>query len=415
YCCTAITAITAQNTRRVSRILEIAPAVIEDQIRSVMSDMPLDAIKVGMVYSRQTIETVSRLLKGSKLPVVLDPIFAAGTGTKLLREDAFESLLSDLVPNCSLITPNRMEAEKLAGMRIKSEADGLEAARRIKKLGAANVIIKGGHFGRMLVTDLLLDSRANVTKFANPRVKLSESHGSGCNFSSAATAYLARGSSMEDACKKANEYVHIAITNAVKIGRGLPVTNPLSTIYQESCRYQVLVELQRAVEELSELDRFCLLIPETQTNFVFALPEAKGASDVAGVRGRIVRIGNTAVPASYIEFGASKHVASSVIAFMGINSAFRSAINIKFDHALVRICKSLFEVSNYDRSREPDSIKLKEGSSVSWGTLQALSKNPRAEVVYHTGDIGKEPMITVYGRRPSDVVIKIKSILKKYQ
>ena len=414
YGCTAITAITAQNTKKVADIFEVSPAIIGQQIQSIMTDMPPSAIKIGMVYSRQTIDVVYRYLKKSKIPIVLDPILAAGTGAKLLRDDAYDSFVSKLLPICSLITPNRMEAEKLAGIKIRTESDGIEAARRIKKLGVKNVIVKGGHFGSAQVTDLLLDNRGRLTKIANPRVKIRESHGSGCNFSSAATAYLAKGIALEEACKMANEYVHIAIKNAVIVGRGLPVTNPLSLIYRDANHYRTLTELQQAVEQLSDLDDLYKLIPETQTNFVYALPDAVEISDVAGVRGRIVRVGNRAVPASYVEFGASRHVASAVIAYMSVKPAFRSAINIRLDDKLVKICKSLFQVASYDRSKEPKSIKKKEGSSVSWGTLYALARNPRAEVIYHAGDIGKEPMITIFGKNPAEVGDKIKAILENY-
>src|SRR5581483_12033918 len=104
------------------------------QIQSVMTDMPPAAIKVGMVYSKQTIDVVYRSLKKSRVPVVLDPILAAGTGAKLLQDDAYDSFVSKLIPICSLITPNRMEAEKLAGTKIRTESDGIEAAKRIRKL-----------------------------------------------------------------------------------------------------------------------------------------------------------------------------------------------------------------------------------------------------------------------------------------
>ena len=414
YGCTAITAITAQNTKKVTDILEVSPSVIERQIQSVMTDMPPAAIKVGMVYSKQTIDVVYRSLKKSRVPVVLDPILAAGTGAKLLQDDAYDSFVSKLIPTCSLITPNRMEAEKLAGTKIRTESDGIEAAKRIRKLGAENVIVKGGHFGKSHVTDLLLDSNGRLTKIANPRVNIKESHGSGCNFSSAATAYLARGMTLEEACRMANEYVHIAIKNAVTIGKGLPVTNPLSAIHRDANRYCILTELQQTVEQLSAINGMYKLIPETQTNFVYALPDASEISDVAGVRGRIVRVGDAAIPASYVEFGASKHVASAVIAYMSVNPAFRSAINVKLDDRLVKICKLLFEVASYDRSKEPKSIKRKEGSSISWGTRHAVATNPKTEVIYHAGDIGKEPMIIIFGKNPAEVIGKIIAILKKY-
>ncbi|HEX2471259.1 MAG TPA: bifunctional hydroxymethylpyrimidine kinase/phosphomethylpyrimidine kinase [Nitrososphaera sp.] len=414
YGCTAVTAITAQNTKQVAEIFEVPPSMVEQQIRSVMIDMRPNAIKIGMVYSTPIIDAVYRSLKKkSKIPVVLDPILAAGTGAKLLRAEAYKSFVSQLIPSSALVTPNRIEAEKLADIAIKTENDAIEAARKIKKLGAQNVIVKGGHFGSAHVTDLLLDSKGNIIKFTNPRLEIKEIHGSGCNFSSAVTAYLAKGMALTESCRMANEYVHTAIRNAVTIGRGLPIANPLSIIYRDANRYRTLAEIQEAAEQVTMLDGFYRLIPETQTNFAYALLNAVNVSDVAAVRGRIIKIENTAAPASYIKFGASSHVASAVIAYMSVNPDFRSAINIRFDERIVNVCKSLFSVASYDRTKEPKKIKRKEGSSVAWGILAALSKNPRADVIYHTGDIGKEPMITLFGRNPAEIVERIKRILKK--
>jgi hydroxymethylpyrimidine kinase / phosphomethylpyrimidine kinase / thiamine-phosphate diphosphorylase len=416
YGCTAITAITAQNTKQVAEIFEISPSMVEQQIRSIMIDMRPNAIKIGMVYSSPIIDAIYRSLKKttSKIPIVLDPILTAGTGAKLLRREAYKSFVSKLIPLSTLITPNKMEAEKLADIVIKTENDIIEAAKKINKLGVKNVLVKGGHFGSEHVIDLLLDSKGNIMKFTNPRLKIKEVHGSGCNFSSAVTAYLAEGMVLAQACKMANEYVHNAVKNAVNLGRGLPIANPPSVMYRDANRYHVLAELQDAAEEVSILDGFYRLIPETQTNFAYALLNAAEVSDVAAVRGRIIRIENTAVPASYIKYGVSTHVASAVIAYMSVNPDFRSAINIRFDKRIVDVCKSLFSVASYDRTKEPKKIKRKEGSTVAWGILAALSKNPIAEVIYHTGDVGKEPMICLFGRNPREVVNKIKAILENY-
>jgi hydroxymethylpyrimidine/phosphomethylpyrimidine kinase len=99
---------------------------------------------------------------------------------------------------------------------------------------------------------------------------------------------------------------------------------------------------------------------------------------------------------------------------MSVNPDFRSAINIRFDERIIDVCKSLFSVASYDRTKEPKKIKRKEGSTVTWGILAALSKNPLADVIYHTGDIGKEPMISLFGRNPAEVVKKVKAILENY-
>jgi hydroxymethylpyrimidine/phosphomethylpyrimidine kinase len=214
-----------------------------------------------------------------------------------------------------------------------------------------------------------------------------------------------------NACFLANNYVHKSIVKTVKIGKGIPVNNPISKMYEESCRYQVIEELGRAVENLVSLKNFVELIPETQSNLVYAIPNAKGLEDVAGVIGRIVKAGNKGVPASGIKFGASKHVASSVLEYMKTNQMVRSALNIKNDKSILNRCKKLFSVSHYERNLEPKIIKEKEGNTIPWGVKMALSINPDADIVYHSGDVGKEPMIVIFGQSPQDVVDKVKKIL----
>ena len=413
YGCTAITALTAQNTKKVAEIHEVPARIVEAQVKSVMADLRPFAIKIGMVYSEEVIGAVARSLRSAKVPIVLDPILAAGTGAKLLKDDALDPFVSELIPLATLVTPNRMEAEKLSGVKIRSEGDGVEAAKRLKTLGAKNVIVKGGHFGKETVTDILLSSNNNkVTEITNPRIDIEESHGSGCNFSAAVTAYLARGFALEEACRMANEYVHDAIKSAITVGKGLPVTNPLSAIYRDAVRHRVLYDLQAAVDRLVSLEGFYRLIPETQTNFAYALPDAASHAEVAAVRGRIVKAGNAAVQVSRVEFGASRHMASAVLAYMSVSPSTRAVINVRLDRDILAACKSLFKVSSYDRSKEPRDVKRKEGSTISWGTRAALFQNPGAEVIYHEGDVGKEPMMTVFGRNPAEVASKIEHVLK---
>jgi hydroxymethylpyrimidine/phosphomethylpyrimidine kinase len=414
YGCTAVTAITAQNTQEVSSIFKIRPEIIRKQIQSIMTDIPPDSIKIGMVYSKQVIRSVYQLLEEYKNPIVVDPILTAGSGAKLLLDNAFEFFISKLIPISTLITPNLMEAEKLTGIKIKSKSNAIEAAKIIKKFGAKNVIIKGGQYSKKSVIDILLTSDGKLTKISNPRINVKETHGSGCNFSSAATAFLARGFPINDASKLANQYVHNALKNTLRLGKGLIVTNPLSKIYDDANRYNTLQELQNVIDEIHTLDNFGRLIPETQSNIVFALPDAKDVSNVAGVKGRIIKICDMARSTSIVEFGASKHVASAVLAYMTIDCTIKSALNIKYDEKLLYACRSLFKISDYDRSKEPENIKKKEGMTIFWGIKNALMKNPKAEVIYHKGDIGKEPMIIIFGRDPNEVINKIKKILKNY-
>jgi hydroxymethylpyrimidine kinase / phosphomethylpyrimidine kinase / thiamine-phosphate diphosphorylase len=412
YGCTAITAITAQNTLGVSAICEIKPEIISEQIRSILTDIPIDAIKIGMVYNKQIIQAVRKMISNSKCPLILDPIIASGSGARLLLNNAIGSFIDELVPLSTLITPNIMEAGKLTNTKIDSEVDVVEAAHAIRKLGARNVIIKGGHFGmKKSVTDFFLDNDGKSAKFSNPWIDVKETHGSGCNFSAAVAAFASKGFSLVHSCRLANQYIHSALKSVLKIGRGLVVTDPIAGISQDASRYNTLRELQFVVNKIETLYKFGRLIPETQCNIVFALYDAKSVLDVAGVKGRIVKLEHMARAVSNVEFGASKHVASAVLSYMRFDPTIRSAMNIKYDDQILSICKSIFQTSEYDRTTEPANIKKKEGKTINWGIMNALLKNGNAQVIYHKGDIGKEPMIILFGRDPNEVFEKIMRIL----
>lgn len=413
YSCTVITAITAQNTLNVDHIFPLSADIIKKQIMSVMSDIPIHAIKIGMVYNNEIITAVSDILKNSKIPIVLDPIISAGTGARLLEQEFLSDFKIKLLPFCDVVTPNIHEAEKLSGIKIKNENDIKKTALKIQKLGAKNVVVKGGHFKNndKVIVDTILNERGKFVLIKNPRMKIVEMHGSGCNFSAALTAFLAMKFPMVIACSMANKYVHNSIVNTVKIGKGIPVNNPISLMYEESCRYKVIDELANAVDQLTSTKNFEKLIPESQSNIVYAIPNANNIDDVAGVNGRIVKAGDRSVPTSGIKFGASRHVASSILEYMKTNQLVRSALNIKNEKRILDKCNRLFRVTHYERKWEPKTIKNREGRSISWGVSAALSKNPDADIIYHTGDMGKEPMIIIFGQNPQEVVDKVKSIL----
>ena len=413
YSCTVITAITAQNTLNVDHIFPLSADIIKKQIMSVLSDIPIHAIKIGMVYNNEIITAVSDILKNSKIPIVLDPIISAGTGARLLEQEFLSDFKIKLLPFCDVVTPNIHEAEKLSGIKIKNENDIKKTALKIQKLGAKNVVVKGGHFKNndKVIVDTILNERGKFALIKNPRMKIVEMHGSGCNFSAALTAFLAMKFPMVIACLMANKYVHNSIVNTVKIGKGIPVNNPISLMYEESCRYKVIDELANAVDQLTSTKNFEKLIPESQSNIVYAIPNANNINEVAGVNGRIVKAGDRSVPTSGIKFGASRHVASSILEYMKTNQLVRSALNIKNEKRILDKCNRLFRVTHYERKWEPKTIKNREGRSISWGVSTALSKNPDADIIYHTGDMGKEPMIIIFGQNPQEVVDKVKSIL----
>ncbi|HEX9319595.1 MAG TPA: bifunctional hydroxymethylpyrimidine kinase/phosphomethylpyrimidine kinase [Nitrososphaeraceae archaeon] len=413
YPCTVITAITAQNTSKVVHVLPIHPDSIRKQIESVISDIPVHAIKVGMVYNKKTLSVVAGFLKKLHIPIILDPILAAGTGKNLLLKIYLEEFKSELIPLSDVITPNVREAEELSGIKIKSESDIIRCAGIIKDLGAKSVIIKGGHFNaKNYVVDTLVDNEGKISKISSPRISLNQTHGSGCNFSSAVTAFIARNYSTVQSFMMANKYVQESMDKLINLGKGIPVNAPLFSLYDDAWRYRTVLALETSLEDLLEVRGFRDLIPETQTNFVYALPFASNGSHVAGVDGRIVRSSKGFKASGTIRFGSSKHVASAVISYMRHNPLIRSAVNIRFGKKLIDTCKSFYPTAEYRRADEPLKFKHIEGRTISWGVSEALSENPRAEIIYHTGDISKEAMILIFGHNPFVVVKKVKQIIK---
>jgi hydroxymethylpyrimidine/phosphomethylpyrimidine kinase len=358
---------------------------------------------------------VSSYLKKYEAPIVLDPVLAAGTGAKLLLEKYLEEFKSKLIPLAVLITPNINEAQKLSGIKIRTESEVTEAAFKIKELGAKNVIVKGGHFSdTKYVVDILIDKNNRATRISNARIHVNETHGSGCNFSAAMTAFIAKKFPISSSCIMANKYVQESLSEAINLGSGLPVNAPLFSMYDDACRYRTMIDLTTAVSELTTIHGFREFIPETQSNMVYALPYAKNANEVAGVDGRIVKLINGFRPGGMVKFGASKHVASAVLSFMKFNPLIRSAINIRFDDALLDSCKSLYPTTEYCRDEEPEKLKQIEGRTISWGVQKALLKNPKSEIIYHKGDFKKEPMILVFGQHPLEMIVKIREIIRRY-
>jgi hydroxymethylpyrimidine/phosphomethylpyrimidine kinase len=213
----AITAITAQNTRGVIAIHACPPAVVRAQIDALFDDFDIAAVKIGMLASAELIGTVADALAAHPpCPVVLDPVMVASSGARLLAADALQALIERLFPRATVVTPNLPEAALLLGREL-IERDGMAAAARaLQSLGASAVLLKGGHLGGDVVLDhLQLDDRS--VAFEHPRLAL-EGHGTGCTLSSAIACGLAIGQDLEEACRAACDYVHGALQAAAHPG-----------------------------------------------------------------------------------------------------------------------------------------------------------------------------------------------------
>jgi hydroxymethylpyrimidine/phosphomethylpyrimidine kinase len=220
YGSTVITAITAQNTLGVTAVHEIPTDIVAAQLDAVLEDIGADAAKTGMLSSAAIIETVASGVRRHRIDrLVVDPVMVAKSGDRLLREDAISALRETLLPLAFIVTPNAQEAEVLCGRPVRNEEEMREAARIIHGFGARYVVVKGGHVEGDQVVDLLFDG-AHFERFALPRVATPHTHGTGCTFSAAIAAFLARGLDVSTAVWEAKQYLHRALEAAFAIGRG---------------------------------------------------------------------------------------------------------------------------------------------------------------------------------------------------
>jgi hydroxymethylpyrimidine/phosphomethylpyrimidine kinase len=231
YGTSALTAVTAQNTRGVRAWTALSPDLVRAQIEAVAEDIGVDAVKLGMLANGAIVTVVAAAIRSLKLPnVVLDPVMVAKGGERLLEDDAVTAIRTGLLPLVDVITPNVPEAEVLAGITIGSLDDMRTAAHRILELGPRVVLVKGGHLPGPESIDLAVTTRESF-ELRGPRVDTTSTHGTGCTLASAIAANLALGLETREALSRAREYVQGAILHAPRIGGGHGPLNHFWRVY----------------------------------------------------------------------------------------------------------------------------------------------------------------------------------------
>tara|TARA_B100001248_G_C27387634_1_gene460544 strand:- start:1761 stop:2573 length:813 start_codon:yes stop_codon:yes gene_type:complete len=230
YAMTAVTAITSQNTTGVFSVVPINPREVEKQILYTCKDINPDAIKIGMLHSSKVINSVLKSLKKIKTKnIILDPVMVAKGGARLINENAINILRNKFLKKALVLTPNIPEAEVLTRMKITTDNDMIEAGKILIKLGAKNVLIKGGHGKSNIVKDLFLN-RKEYKIFRNKKINTKNTHGTGCTLSSAITTFLSCGKPIKNSCDLGIKYVNQAIKSNLNYGKGYGPINHLNSI-----------------------------------------------------------------------------------------------------------------------------------------------------------------------------------------
>ena len=219
YAMTAITALTAQNTTGVTGIMEVTPEFLAQQLDSIFTDIRPDAVKIGMVSSSALIHVIAEKLKEYKAEnIVVDPVMVATSGSKLISDDAIETLKTCLMPLSSILTPNIPESEVLSGMKVETEEEMILAAKKISETFHCAVLCKGGH--QLNDANDLLYRDGEYKWFHGKRIQNPNTHGTGCTLSSAIASNLAKGYSMDESVKRAKDYISEALEAMLDLGKG---------------------------------------------------------------------------------------------------------------------------------------------------------------------------------------------------
>ncbi|MCE2508215.1 MAG: bifunctional hydroxymethylpyrimidine kinase/phosphomethylpyrimidine kinase [Nitrosopumilaceae archaeon] len=391
-----VTAVTAQNTSEFAGVQPVRRKMVRQQLDAVLSDFEVSAVKVGMLWSADIAGVVADSLKDVGAPMALDPVVRSTTGGALLDDSARRALLERVVPLAGIVTPNAYEAGYLTGTNVGDTGAARAAARQICEMGAAAAVVTGVASGGEVV-DVLYDGR--FQEMGGRRLD-SGHRGGGCTFSAIIACHMAAGRAAAEAAVLARDAVRVSILESTSLGAGRRVAaDPRGS------------ELALAIDRLAAVPYVARLIPECQTNFVYAAPDSASPDQVLGIAGRMVRTGDSVVRAGMVVPGGSRHVASAVCAVRTRFPELLSAANIRYSAGVVSaMVREGFVVAFYDRGREPLDVKG-SGSSVAWGVSEAASASEAApDAVCHRGDFGKEPMTIIFGADPGEVVSKIRRI-----
>jgi len=234
YAATAITALTAQNTLGVFGVMMVEPNFVRQQIDAVLADIGADCIKTGMLGSAEVIEAVMEGIaaRAPLVPIVVDPIMASSSGTRLLDRNGVDALKRLLLVASTVLTPNLAEAEALTGMRVHDIDDMRHAGDMLLTFGAKTVVLKGGHLDDSMVSDLVVDGNESYL-LTSPRIATRHTHGTGCTLASAIATGLAQGMAMRPAIERARRYLIAAIADAPGLGQGHGPLNHAHTVRVE--------------------------------------------------------------------------------------------------------------------------------------------------------------------------------------
>ena len=398
---TVVTAVTVQNTKRVSNIFPVPEEIVKEQLEAVLKDCRVEAIKTGMLYSADIVGVVADVLEDRDMPLVVDPVMVATVGDSLSKDDLSKALKNVLLPICELVTPNRYEAEVLSGMKIKNEDDAMLACEIIGKQGSS-VLLKGGHMDSKNVIDYLYLS-SEFTVMRKPRLEKA-GHGSGCTLSAFITANLAKGLDIVNSVLRSRDLIQRSIETQYAVGKGELVVDPTASVSRlpdNSERFNVLDSLDAAAVMI--LDKLPTgLVPRNGVNIAYAVKNAAGPEDIAAIEHKITLRNGSLVKNGPAKFGAAGHLSFLLLEIMKKDPEVRCVINIApADDTLDLLEEVGFSTVRSGRRGNP---------LWSTATKNLLEKTKIPDAIFDN-DQKNGKTIKILGKDPSEVLSKLGAIL----
>ncbi len=399
----AVTSVTAQNTRGVESTHVLPVGEIEAQCRAVLDDFDVAALKTGMLATAAVVELVTDVVREQDIPAVVDPVMVAAAGDRLLEPSA-EAAYEELVGASTLVTPNADEAEVLTGIDVTDAQRARQAGEELLALGADGALVKGGHVSGEDVRDVLVTGDT-VETLRHPRIDTGATHGSGCTLSSAIATRLAHGDDCGTAVRAGIDLLARAVRYNLDVGEGPGAVHHMVAVRDRAARQPTAERVEAVVRAFVEQD-VSALVPDVGMDVAGATPSAEVPAECAGVEGRITRVTDGVRPNRGVRFDTSTHAARVLLAAREGDADRRFAVD----------CRSGDDV---DRALETLSWPVVEcervgtdGPSVEQRAEQAIADADTAPVaLVDRGEPGTVPLVTLLADDAPTLVDRVVSVL----
>jgi hydroxymethylpyrimidine/phosphomethylpyrimidine kinase len=388
YGTSVITALTAQNTLGVHGIHTVPEDFIACQLEAVLSDIPVQAAKTGMLGDSATISVIAEMLTKYRVQnLVVDPVMIAQSGDRLLQEDSVDVLRNKLLPLSLIATPNLPEAGFLLGREITNVGEMETAAKEIRLLGSRCVLVKGGHLPGDEMVDVFYDGKS-FHHLAEKKINTKNTHGTGCTYAAAITAQLARGCTPLEAVKLAKHFVTEAIAHGICVGAGYGPTNPIGSLLLEVETSRAIEGLRTALTLLQKSPGVINLLADGETNVFYSLENAATLADIASFLTPLLRRQGKIEALGSPVFDSAHPAASILLAAHQADSRIRSMINLRFNEAIIAAAQAM------------------DFSTAAFSATPLFNSPNIPTILYDCGTSTRPPQLILFASTPTDLAEK---------